>query len=83
MFNVSHLLPVFLQGRHRREIASVVDELKFLKNTVIRQHVHVDAKFSKENPTTKKSNIYIYDGTRQEKKRSPNKKKKKKNPPPE
>lgn len=40
---LSHLLPVLLQRRHRREVARVVHQLKFLKNTVIRQHVHVDA----------------------------------------
>lgn len=40
----SHLLPVLLQRRHRGEVARVVHQLKFLKNTVIRQHVHVDAR---------------------------------------
>ncbi|KAF0026729.1 hypothetical protein F2P81_021466 [Scophthalmus maximus] len=34
------LLPVLLQGRHRGEITRVVDELEFLENTVIRQHIH-------------------------------------------
>lgn len=37
---VPHLLPVLLQGRHRGEIPSVMDELEFLENTVIRQHIH-------------------------------------------
>lgn len=37
---ISDLLPVLLQGRHRREITSVMDELEFLEDTVIRQHIH-------------------------------------------
>lgn len=36
----SDLLPVLLQGRHRGEITSVMNELEFLENTVIRQHIH-------------------------------------------
>lgn len=44
---VSDLLPVLLQGRHRREITSVVDELEFLENTVIRQHIHARKKRKK------------------------------------
>lgn len=41
MHHLTDLLPVLLKGWHRGEITSVVDELKFLENTVIRQHIHV------------------------------------------
>lgn len=39
-----YLLPVFLQRRHGGEVAGVVDELKFLKDTVVRQDIHADAR---------------------------------------
>jgi len=32
----TYLLPVFLQRRHGGEVAGVVDDLKFLKDTVVR-----------------------------------------------
>lgn len=36
----TYLLPVLLQRRHGGEVAGVVDELKFLEDTVVRQDVH-------------------------------------------
>lgn len=36
-----HLLPVFLQRRHRGEVTGVVNELKFLEDAVTGQNVHV------------------------------------------
>lgn len=36
----TYLLPVLLQRRHGREVAGVVHELKFLKDTVVRQDIH-------------------------------------------
>lgn len=53
---VSDLLPVLLQGRHRREITGIVDELEFLEDTVIRQHIHAwSAAKEKKNKTGKVS----------------------------
>lgn len=41
--SATYLLPVLLQRRHGREVARVVDELKFLKDAVVRQDIHADA----------------------------------------
>lgn len=36
----TYLLPVLLQRRHGGEVAGVVDQLKFLKDAVVRQDIH-------------------------------------------
>lgn len=44
----TYLLPVLLQRWHGWEVAGVMDELKFLKDAVVRQDIHADASAESE-----------------------------------